>query len=151
MQGLVGDVRKIGVRRIGDRSQNGNRFIDQRRLVDYAGIREEYQRLADEDAAGVGGRTYVVHPHLGHVQFLSGKVSVLAEPNLVAISGEEASFLAGGEFPVPIVTHVHGSHADPESDGYAEAWWLPDPTGSNFSCVRDGCSSTWSTVGRTAA
>jgi len=39
--------------------------------------------------------------------------------------------------PVPIVTHVHGSHADPESDGYAEAWWLPDPTGSNFSCVAD--------------
>jgi spore coat protein A len=37
--------------------------------------------------------------------------------------------------PVPIVTHVHGSHADPESDGYPEAWWLPDPTGSNFSCV----------------
>jgi hypothetical protein len=39
--------------------------------------------------------------------------------------------------PVPIVTHVHGSHADPESDGYAEAWWLPDPAGSNFSCVDD--------------
>ncbi len=28
---------------------------------------------------------------------------VLAEPNLVALSGEEASFLAGGEFPIPIV------------------------------------------------
>lgn len=27
---------------------------------------------------------------------------VLAEPNLVAISGQEASFLAGGEFPVPV-------------------------------------------------
>lgn len=27
---------------------------------------------------------------------------VLAEPNLVAMSGKEASFLAGGEFPVPI-------------------------------------------------
>jgi pilus assembly protein CpaC len=27
---------------------------------------------------------------------------VLAEPNLVAMSGQEASFLAGGEFPVPI-------------------------------------------------
>lgn len=31
-----------------------------------------------------------------------GFVSVLAEPNLSAISGETASFLAGGEFPVPI-------------------------------------------------
>jgi spore coat protein A, manganese oxidase len=27
--------------------------------------------------------------------------------------------------PVPIVTHVHGAHVDPHSDGYPEAWWLP--------------------------
>ena len=27
---------------------------------------------------------------------------VLAEPNVIAISGEQASFLAGGEFPVPV-------------------------------------------------
>jgi pilus assembly protein CpaC len=27
---------------------------------------------------------------------------ILAEPNLVAVSGQQASFLAGGEFPVPI-------------------------------------------------
>ena len=27
---------------------------------------------------------------------------ILAEPNLVAISGQEASFLAGGEFPIPV-------------------------------------------------
>lgn len=30
-------------------------------------------------------------------------VRLLAEPNLVAISGEQATFLVGGEFPVPIV------------------------------------------------
>ena len=29
-------------------------------------------------------------------------LKVLAEPNLVAMNGEQASFLAGGEFPVPI-------------------------------------------------
>ena len=29
-------------------------------------------------------------------------VNVLAEPNLTALSGETASFLAGGEFPVPV-------------------------------------------------
>jgi spore coat protein A len=29
------------------------------------------------------------------------------------------------EGPVPIVTHVHGAHVDPHSDGYPEAWWLP--------------------------
>ena len=32
-----------------------------------------------------------------------GILQILAEPNLVAANGKEASFLAGGEFPVPIV------------------------------------------------
>src|SRR5262249_6533302 len=27
--------------------------------------------------------------------------------------------------PVPIVTHLHGGHSQEESDGYAEAWYLP--------------------------
>jgi pilus assembly protein CpaC len=31
---------------------------------------------------------------------------VLAEPNLVALSGEEAQFLAGGEYPIPVVQGV---------------------------------------------
>jgi len=31
-----------------------------------------------------------------------GLVSILAEPNLTALSGETSSFLAGGEFPIPI-------------------------------------------------
>jgi len=31
-----------------------------------------------------------------------GLITVLAEPNLTAISGETASFLAGGEFPIPV-------------------------------------------------
>ena len=31
-----------------------------------------------------------------------GVVRFLAEPNLVALSGQEATFLAGGEFPVPV-------------------------------------------------
>ena len=32
----------------------------------------------------------------------NGLVTILAEPNLTAISGETASFLAGGEFPIPV-------------------------------------------------
>ena len=32
-----------------------------------------------------------------------GALRALAEPNLIAMNGQEASFLAGGEFPVPIV------------------------------------------------
>lgn len=31
-----------------------------------------------------------------------GFLTVLAEPNLTALSGENASFLAGGEFPIPV-------------------------------------------------
>ncbi|MCW8829264.1 MAG: type II and III secretion system protein family protein [Gammaproteobacteria bacterium] len=31
-----------------------------------------------------------------------GLAKTLAEPNIVALSGQEASFLAGGEFPVPV-------------------------------------------------
>ncbi|MFO0982152.1 MAG: hypothetical protein U1E76_10510 [Planctomycetota bacterium] len=34
---------------------------------------------------------------------------ILAQPNLVALSGEEASFLAGGEFPIPVVQGNTGS------------------------------------------
>lgn len=32
----------------------------------------------------------------------AGMVKTLAEPNLTAVSGETASFLAGGEFPIPV-------------------------------------------------
>jgi len=31
-----------------------------------------------------------------------GLITILAEPNLTAVSGETASFLSGGEFPVPV-------------------------------------------------
>ena len=41
---------------------------------------------------------------LGFVDALAqqGIVTTLAEPNLTAVSGETASFLAGGEFPIPV-------------------------------------------------
>lgn len=39
--------------------------------------------------------------------------------------------------PVPIIVHVHGGHTEPESDGYPEAWYLPDPAGSNFTCTNN--------------
>jgi pilus assembly protein CpaC len=32
-----------------------------------------------------------------------GAIRALAEPNLIAMNGQEASFLAGGEYPVPVV------------------------------------------------
>ncbi|HEY5070804.1 MAG TPA: type II and III secretion system protein family protein [Caulobacteraceae bacterium] len=38
-----------------------------------------------------------------------GAVHTLARPNLVAMSGEEASFLAGGEFPFPVPNGLNGT------------------------------------------
>jgi pilus assembly protein CpaC len=40
-----------------------------------------------------------------------GLFQSLAEPNLVAIDGKEASFLAGGEFPIPIVQSGNGANS----------------------------------------
>jgi pilus assembly protein CpaC len=36
-------------------------------------------------------------------------VNILAEPNLTAVSGEQAGFLAGGEFPVPVGRDQNGN------------------------------------------
>jgi pilus assembly protein CpaC len=38
-----------------------------------------------------------------------GYFESLAEPNLIAYNGQEASFLAGGEFPVPVVQGATGT------------------------------------------
>ena len=36
-------------------------------------------------------------------------LQTLAEPNLIALGGKEASFLAGGEFPIPVVQGTSGN------------------------------------------
>jgi pilus assembly protein CpaC len=49
--------------------------------------------------------------HLGSViKALEQKnlLQILAEPNLIAVNGKEASFLAGGEFPFPVVQPGQG-------------------------------------------
>lgn len=38
-----------------------------------------------------------------------GVMTTLAEPTLIALSGEEASFLAGGEFPIPVAQQIDES------------------------------------------
>jgi len=63
-------------------------------------------------AFGIGGLAYSI----GGVNLFStldalekkGLVKTLAEPTLVALSGETASFLAGGEFPIPVVQNSGG-------------------------------------------
>lgn len=39
----------------------------------------------------------------------SGNFQSLAEPNLIAYNGQEASFLAGGELPIPVVSGATGT------------------------------------------
>jgi pilus assembly protein CpaC len=41
----------------------------------------------------------------------NGALRALAEPNLIAMNGQTASFLAGGEFPVPVVQGGGNSNA----------------------------------------
>jgi pilus assembly protein CpaC len=40
----------------------------------------------------------------------NGALRALAEPNLIAMNGQQASFLAGGEFPVPVVQGGNGGN-----------------------------------------
>lgn len=52
--------------------------------------------------------------HLGaFIKALQQKnlLQILAEPNLIAVNGKEANFLAGGEFPYPIVQPSAGQNA----------------------------------------
>ncbi len=59
------------------------------------------------EAFGVGTLSYTI----GSLNLFSaldalerkGMVKTLAEPTLIALSGETASFLAGGEFPIPVL------------------------------------------------
>ena len=61
-------------------------------------------------AAGALGSTFGAAGHLfgldlaGSIDLAAtdGLATILAEPNLTALSGETASFLAGGEFPIPV-------------------------------------------------
>ena len=82
----VGQVSPLGIREFGDES------------VDL-GV------LSPTAAVSLFGRASLGNTELGY--FISALrqnnlLRVLAEPNLIAISGQEAEFLAGGEFPVPV-------------------------------------------------
>jgi len=51
------------------------------------------------DKAGVIGFVRALHQR--------GAIRDLAEPNLIAMNGQKASFLAGGEFPIPIIQSLN--------------------------------------------
>jgi len=52
-------------------------------------------------------KTYFLRGQISALE-QSGMVRTLAEPNVVALSGETATFLAGGEFPIPVVQSLSG-------------------------------------------
>ena len=52
----------------------------------------------------------------------SGLVATLAQPNLTAISGETADFLAGGEFPVPVPGNFAGTTIEYRKYGVSLAY-----------------------------
>jgi pilus assembly protein CpaC len=52
----------------------------------------------------------------------SGMVATLAQPNLTAISGETADFLAGGEFPVPVPGNFAGTTIEYRKYGVSLAY-----------------------------
>ncbi len=54
-----------------------------------------------------------------------GAVTTLAEPTLIALSGETASFLAGGEFPVPVAQNVGGNSGGGASSSAITVEWKP--------------------------
>ena len=52
-----------------------------------------------------------------------GFITILAEPNLTAMSGQTASFLAGGEFPVPISGASAHHRRVPDDHGRIQELW----------------------------
>ena len=58
--------------------------------------------------AGSALNVFLFNQSLGTAAYIramktSGALRALAEPNLIAMNGQQASFLAGGEFPIPVV------------------------------------------------
>ncbi|MCW3797175.1 type II and III secretion system protein family protein [Sphingomonas sp. BN140010] len=51
-----------------------------------------------------------------------GAITTLAEPTLVSLSGETASFLAGGEFPVPVVQNSGGNGGGGNTGTFTVEW-----------------------------
>ena len=71
-----------------------------------AGSQGFITRTGTEVDSYFGGEQFGDFDINGVIDVLSddGLVTILAEPNLTAVSGETASFLAGGEFPIAIAT-----------------------------------------------
>jgi pilus assembly protein CpaC len=86
---------------INDTTINGSQQINIR--VRFAEVsRNDVQRLGIGSSSGIafGGSGSEVDALVGALQ-RNGMLTILAEPNLTASTGRPASFLAGGEIPIP--------------------------------------------------
>jgi pilus assembly protein CpaC len=86
---------------INDTTINGSQQINIR--VRFAEVsRDDVQRLGIGSSSGIafGGSGSEVDALVGALQ-RNGMLTILAEPNLTSSSGRPASFLAGGEIPIP--------------------------------------------------
>lgn len=107
----VGEIQRTALKRIGFNLQ-GVRSAGQYTIpfATSGGIGKAVgSAVSDSSAFGVGSVIYnSTNLDLSATLDMleqNGVFKMLAEPNLVAISGESASFLAGGEFPVPIAQY----------------------------------------------
>jgi pilus assembly protein CpaC len=81
----------------------------------------------------------------------NGSAKILAEPNLVTLSGETATFLAGGEFAVPTVVGVGGAQAATTSfKGFGTSINFT-PTVLDHDRIRLRVTPTFSTLNRNNA
>ena len=80
-----------------------------------------------------------------------GSARILAEPNLVVLSGQPASFIAGGEFAVPTVVGVGGAQAATTSfKGYGTQLAFT-PTVFDRDRIRLNVAPTFSTLNSAAS
>ncbi|WP_341712985.1 type II and III secretion system protein family protein [Erythrobacter sp.] len=79
-------------------------------ILSFSAIRDSFGVIgATFNALGIDFDAYL------NVLEEKGFAKTLAEPTLVALSGEKASFLAGGEFPIPVVQSGGGGGTGDEN------------------------------------
>ena len=84
-------------------------------IVDERASEAQVKAITDIATGAAGGPMAALAPLVGKVAGVEkrpirfeqdGLLHTLAEPNLTAISGETANFLAGGEFPIPVAQQL---------------------------------------------
>lgn len=121
LQVRVAELNRTGMREVGAdwifASENGNvvgtnisgNSVTARGTVGGSGL----SSAGTGNVLGSNGTAFGIFPSANFDVLLrilrkNALLSILAEPNLVAMSGHEASFLAGGQFPVPVVSGLGG-------------------------------------------